>query len=60
MKKIENTDNDVLSTGKLAKWAVNSKYQMTLLQVERNHKKNLGKMKQKYADISKDWKNRDS
>ena len=58
VKKIENTDNDVLSKQeKLAKIGqLIQKYQMTLLQVERgNLQKELeAKMKQKYADISKE------
>jgi len=58
VKKIENTDNDVLSKQeKLAKIGlIIQKYQMTLPQAEQeNLQKELeAKMKQKYADISKE------
>ncbi|HLD61387.1 MAG TPA: beta-propeller domain-containing protein [Patescibacteria group bacterium] len=58
VKKIENTDNDVLSKQeKLAKIGqLIQKYQMTLPQAEQeNLQKELeAKMKQKYTDISKE------
>src|SRR3989338_7540861 len=58
VKKIENTDNDVLSKQeKLAKIGlIIQKYQMTLPQAEQeNLQKELeAKMKQKYTDISKE------
>lgn len=58
VKKIENTDNDVLSKQeKLAKIGqIIQKYQMTLPQTEQgNLQKELeAKMKQKYADISRE------
>lgn len=58
VKKIENTDNDVLSKQeKLSKIGqIIQKYQMTLPQAEQeNLQKELeAKMKQKYADISKE------